>query len=109
MCLRVELGPKDLEKNEIVVARRDDGSKAAIKYEEATVAPVIRALLETVQDDMLAKARRERDARITIAWTWEGFLAGLNAGNLVLAPWCCKTETEDFVKVGWEKEGGQGD
>ena len=62
----------------------------------------IPSLLETMQADMLRRARRERDDSISIVTSWQEFLAALDKGNLVLAPWCELRETEEWVK----KESG---
>jgi prolyl-tRNA synthetase len=57
--LRLELGPKDLEKQSVFSARRDIKAKAAIPM--AGVAPAVAQLLATIQSDLFnaAKARRE--------------------------------------------------
>lgn len=36
--------------------------------------------------------------RISIVWNWKDFLIALGKGNLILAPWCLKTESEEWVK-----------
>jgi len=57
--LRLELGPKDLEKQSVFSARRDTRAKAAIPM--AGVAASVAQLLATIQSDLFvaAKARRE--------------------------------------------------
>mmetsp|Transcript_19037 Transcript_19037/g.23359 ORF Transcript_19037/g.23359 Transcript_19037/m.23359 type:complete len:114 (-) Transcript_19037:829-1170(-) len=47
---------------------------------------------------MLEKARRDRDERISIVFTWKEFVEALGKGNMVLAPWCLTTESEEWVK-----------
>jgi len=98
--LRMEIGPNDLENNQVVLVRRDDGTKITVPFNDPLrpLPEVVADLLEGIQSSMLNKARAERDSRTTIAWTWPEFLEGLRKGNLVLAPWCCTTETEDWVK-----------
>jgi prolyl-tRNA synthetase len=58
--LRLELGPKDLEKQSVFSARRDTRVKAAIPM--AGVAESVAKLLATIQDDLFAAARARRDA-----------------------------------------------
>jgi len=98
--LRMEIGPNELEKNEVLMVRRDDGSKVPVSINDPMrpFTEQVQELLDGIQASMLGKARAERDSRTTIAWTWSEFLEGLKKGNLVLAPWCCTTETEDWVK-----------
>ena len=96
--LRIELGPKDLEKEQVVFARRDDASpsgKMTVKWSE--VAARAPEMLETIQAALLEKARKERDAHIRYVNTWEEFMNTLD-GNMVLAPWCERIECEEEVK-----------
>ncbi len=58
--LRLEIGPKDLEKQSVFSARRDTRAKAAIPM--AGVAESVAKLLETIQQDLLAAARARREA-----------------------------------------------
>ena len=46
--------------------------------------PVVAKTLVDVHDCMLEDARKERDAHLAIATTWEQFLAEIEAGNEVL-------------------------
>src|SRR6185369_13759278 len=45
--LRIELGPKDLEKNQVVLARRDSGEKAPAAQDG--LADTVRTMLDTIQ------------------------------------------------------------
>jgi prolyl-tRNA synthetase len=58
--LRLELGPKDLEKQSVFSARRDTRVKAAIPM--AGVAESVAKLLATIQDDLFAAAKARREA-----------------------------------------------
>ncbi|MDA1081763.1 MAG: proline--tRNA ligase [Gemmatimonadetes bacterium] len=58
--LRLELGPKDLEKESVFSARRDTRVKAAIP--RAGVAQSVGTLLDTIQSDMFAAAKARREA-----------------------------------------------
>ena len=58
--LRLELGPKDLEKQSVFSARRDTRAKAAIPM--AGVAESVAKLLATIQADLFAAARARREA-----------------------------------------------
>lgn len=51
--IRVELGPKDLEKNQLVAVRRDTGEKITIARESAT--KKLAALLEEIQQNLYAR------------------------------------------------------
>jgi len=58
--LRLELGPKDLEKQSVFSARRDIKAKAPIPM--AGVAASVATLLETIQADLFAAAKARREA-----------------------------------------------
>jgi prolyl-tRNA synthetase len=58
--VRLELGPRDLEKQACVAARRDVREKASLPLDG--LAPAVAALLARIQDDMLAAARARREA-----------------------------------------------
>ncbi len=58
--LRLEIGPKDLEKQSVFSARRDTRAKAALPM--AGLPETVSALLETIQNDLLAAAKARREA-----------------------------------------------
>ncbi len=94
--VRIELGPRDLEAGKILCARRDTLEKSEMALSGA--ADGIRALLQTVQKDMLEAARKRRDGRIVYAKDMDEILAGVENGNFVKAGWCCCRECEDKIK-----------
>ncbi|MBN2624590.1 MAG: proline--tRNA ligase [Acidimicrobiales bacterium] len=61
--VRVEVGPRDLAQGTVTVVRRDRGDKEQVAV--AGAADRVRALLDQVQDDMLADAVARRDASTT--------------------------------------------
>jgi prolyl-tRNA synthetase len=58
--LRLELGPRDLDQNSVMSARRDTKAKAPLSMND--LAPQLAALLESIQNQMFADARARRDA-----------------------------------------------
>jgi len=95
--LRIELGPKDLEKGTVVVARRDTGKKSFVEWGEAVA--FVQQELGTMQKEMLARARQEFNDCIVKTTKWEDFVPALDAKKMVLAPWCEETEVEEEVKA----------
>jgi prolyl-tRNA synthetase len=84
--LRIEMGPRDMEKKEVVLARRDTGEKQALAFQEVplTVAP----LLQSIQAEMLARAQAHLEAHIFEADSLEDLIAILDEkGGFVKAPW----------------------
>jgi prolyl-tRNA synthetase len=60
--LRLEVGPRDVEKDAVMTVRRDDRSKEAVPV--AALAERLPARLAEMQRDLLERARSQRDARI---------------------------------------------
>lgn len=94
--LRIELGPRDIEAGKMLCARRDTYEKTEYPLENA--AQTVKALLETVQKEMLENARQRRDSRIVYANDMQEILAGVENGNFVKADWCGCRECEDKIK-----------
>lgn len=103
--LRLELGPRDLAAGTFSAVRRVDGVKSNIPLAHAALLPAVNQALTTIQADMLAKARRERDAHVAVVTKWSDFVPALDRGDLVLAPWSELIETEEWVK---EQTGPRG-
>ena len=96
--LRLELGPKDLEKQSVFSARRDTRAKAAIP--RAGVAPAVAALLDTIQADMFTAAKARREAAtirgVTSYDEFKTIMAG--DGGFVYAGWNGDPAVEAKVK-----------
>ena len=95
--VRIELGPRDIEAGKMLCARRDTLEKTELPLENA--ADGIKALLASVQKDMLEAARKRRDERIVYADDMQGILAGVENGNFVKAGWCGCRDCEDKIKA----------
>uniref|UniRef100_A0A7S0V630 proline--tRNA ligase n=1 Tax=Polytomella parva TaxID=51329 RepID=A0A7S0V630_9CHLO len=96
VCLRIEVGPKDMENESVVVCRRDTGDKQFISW--ADVAEKIPALLVTMQEEMLGAARLKHKACMEVVSTWDEFMTAINNKHMALAPWADEVEVEEDVK-----------
>jgi prolyl-tRNA synthetase len=94
--IRLELGPKDIAKNEAKCVRRDNGLATQISLNNVT--SLINELLNQIQSDMFLRAQKLRDSRIIRLETWERFVVTLNEKCLILSPWCERVECEESVK-----------
>ena len=95
--LRVEIGPKDIEKNQAVLVRRDNHEKSFVSLDELEA----RAgeMLDTIHDAMLEKARKHRDAHTYTAAGWDEFVDTVNnKPGFVKAMWCGCLECEEKIK-----------
>ena len=95
--LRVEIGPKDMEQNQAVLVRRDTHEKTVVCLDELEAKAG--ELLETIQKDMLEKARAHREAHTYTATEWDEFVDTINnKPGFVKAMWCGCQECEDKIK-----------
>ena len=69
--LRLEIGPKDIEKRQVVLVRRDTREKQPTPMSGLTAR--VQALLETIQQDLLDRARTFRDEHTSSAETYDEF------------------------------------
>ncbi len=95
--VRVEIGPKDIEAGKCVLGRRDTGEKIECKLEDLEA--TITALLDTIQKDMLEKARAHRDEHTYKAISMEELGKVLEeTPGFVKAMWCGEQACEDKIK-----------
>ncbi len=95
--LRLEIGPRDIEAGQALIARRDTGTKEAFAISE--LAEKLPQLLETMQADLLARATESLNSRIYEAKDYDTFKE-LIAGKpgFVKAMWCGELPCEEKIK-----------
>jgi prolyl-tRNA synthetase len=95
--LRVEIGPRDMEKNHVVAARRDTGEKTFIPVAEAP--GKLRALLDDIQSSLFTRALKFRADHTSRAPDYAEFAKLLDEpGGFVEAGWCGDAVCEAKVK-----------
>lgn len=95
--LRLEVGPRDIENKVCVLVRRDTLEKIEVSMDE--IETKVAELLDTMQKDMLEKARTHMAAETTEAKTAAEFKAHFEKGNgFVEAMWCGDRACEDKIK-----------
>ena len=96
--LRLEIGPKDIEKSQVFSARRDTREKTAIPMADLTTR--VRQVLDEIQRNLLDRARQFRDEHTSEAGTWQEFTALMEGRpGFVIAPWCGSAECEAVIKA----------
>ena len=94
---RIEIGPKDIEKNQVVVVRRDTREKIVVSLDE--IAVKLRDILETIQQDMYNRAEEFLNNHIDTAVTMDEMVEKFKANRgFVKACWCGDPECEGEVK-----------
>ncbi|MFN2261349.1 MAG: proline--tRNA ligase, partial [Psychroflexus sp.] len=95
--LRIAIGPKDLEKGTVELARRDTLSKSFVN--QSDLAEIIVPLLDEIQNTLFEKAKNFRDEHITEVDTFDEFKKVLkNKGGFISAHWDGTAETEQKIK-----------
>ncbi|MBN2368864.1 MAG: proline--tRNA ligase [Vicinamibacteria bacterium] len=95
--LRLEIGPKDVEKNQAVLVRRDNRAKAFVP--EGELAARAAELLAALQSDLLSRARRFLADSTTRVSAWDEFKDVMNGKRGFLAcGWCRDAACEAAIK-----------
>jgi len=94
--IRLEMGPKDFEKNMVVLVRRDTSAKEPVAWKDLETR--VPALLEEIHNNLLETARKNREERLAKISKWEEFVPALDKRKIVLAAWCGEMACEDEVK-----------
>ena len=95
--IRIEIGPRDIEANKALIARRDTGEKIEINLDELETK--VAEILDAMQVEMLERARAHRDEHTYTATEYAEFLDILNnKPGFVKAMWCGDRACEDKVK-----------
>lgn len=95
--VRVEIGPKDIEAGKCVICRRDTREKIEVPLEE--LEDKIGEILETMQTELLQRAREHREAHTYVAHNMEEFRKLFNEkSGFVKAMWCGCQECEEQIK-----------
>jgi prolyl-tRNA synthetase len=99
--IRIEIGPKDIEANQAVIVRRDTREKTVVSLDEIEVKAG--EILETMQAEMLERARNHRDTHTYSAANMEEFEKTVaEKPGFVKAMWCQDEACEKEIK---EKTG----
>jgi len=95
--VRVEIGPRDISENQAVLVRRDTHEKITVSLDE--IDSKVGELLETIQNDMLERARIHRDVHTYEATDMDTFVKTVEEKpGFVKAMWCGSQECEDKIK-----------
>lgn len=96
--LRLEIGPKDIEKNAVFAARRDTRHKQSLAMDG--LADTVKALLAEIQMSLLEKARAFRESHTSRTASYDEFKQIMEGRpGFVIAPWCESTQCEADVKA----------
>jgi prolyl-tRNA synthetase len=95
--LRLEVGPRDIEQQQVVLVRRDTGEKQTVSMEN--LESLIQGILADIQQSLFEKAKKHREEKTSVAVTFDEFKECLtNNGGFIKAMWCGDEACENFIK-----------
>ena len=95
--LRVNIGLRDIQENQVELIRRDTKERFYVKEKELVNQTL--SILEKIQSNMFDRAKNLLQEKIRSATTLEELLSVLDAtGGFVACSWCGKRKCEDLVK-----------
>ncbi|MGI0102584.1 MAG: proline--tRNA ligase [Nitrosotalea sp.] len=94
--LRIEIGPKDLPKNKMVLVRRDSLKKSDLSFDNTEDGVV--KMLDEIQRGLFEKARSFLNDRIQDIIDFEQFKKEIENGMFLYSPWCGDQKCEEMIK-----------
>ena len=95
--VRIELGPKDIDKNQAVLVSRVDRSKTFVSLDN--IEEELANLLDKIQQQMFDAALENRESKTSSATTYDEFKSIIEEkGGFVKAMWCGDEECEAKIK-----------
>jgi len=101
--LRIEIGPKDLEKNQVIITRRDTGEKQTLAIKD--IAKQIPKLLDNIHNSMFEKSKKLYKSKLASANSLEQLKKVIANKQLGKVPMCKNPECEEMLK--YETQGAK--
>jgi len=99
--VRIEIGPKDVDKEQCVLVRRDTGEKQFVALKD--VQKTLDKLWKDIQEALLHKAKEHLDQSVVKTDSFDELLKAIKKGKIVYAPFFDDVANEDAIK---EKTNG---
>ena len=94
--IRIEIGPKDIAKNQIVLARRHNQTKISLDMDGLTEKTL--SELKNIQKEMFDAAKKILDERVVRVSEYQQFKKELESGKMIDCSWCGNQTCEDKIK-----------
>tara|TARA_B100001248_G_scaffold73978_1_gene52834 strand:- start:3235 stop:4701 length:1467 start_codon:yes stop_codon:yes gene_type:complete len=94
--LRMEVGLRDIENNQVVMARRDTGEKIFLPKKD--ILSEVPRLLKIIQDNLFGQAKKFRDENTFSVSSYQEFCSIIEAGGFVRCGWNGSSKTELKIK-----------
>jgi len=94
--IRIEIGPKDIAKKQIVLARRHNQTKISLDMDGLTEKTL--SELKNIQKEMFDAAKKILDERVVRVSEYQQFKKELENGKMIDCSWCGNQTCEDKIK-----------
>jgi len=94
--IRLELGPKDIEKKQVIMTRRDNGKKETVKMQD--IKKAISSTLDDIQKSLFIRSERLFKSKVEDASTLSELKRTINSKKVAISPLCSNEECEDMIK-----------
>jgi len=94
--IRIEIGPKDIAKNQIVLAKRHNQTKISLDIDGLTEKTL--SELKNIQKEMFDAAKKILDERVVRVSEYQKFKKELDNGKMIDCSWCGNQTCEDKIK-----------
>jgi len=95
--IRIEIGPRDIEKKEVVVARRDTGEKKSVKIN--SLSRDIPKMLDDIQKSLFKKSEKLFKEKIEKGKSLDELKKIINNKKVGIVPLCSSMQCEDIMKA----------
>ena len=94
--IRIEIGPKDIAKKQVVLVRRHNRTKTSLNMDSLT--DEISSVLKNIQKEMFDAAKKILDERIVRVSEYQQFKEQIDNGKMIGCSWCGNQTCEDKIK-----------
>jgi len=94
--IRIEIGPKDIAKNQVILVRRHNRTKTSLNMDSLT--EEISSELKNIQEEMFVAAKKILDERVVRVSEYQQFKEQLDNGKMLDCSWCGNQTCEDKIK-----------
>ena len=94
--IRIEIGPKDIAKKQVVLVRRHNRTKTSLNMDSLT--EKISSELKNIQKEMFDAAKKILDERVVRVSEYQKFKEELDNGKMIDCSWCGNQTCEDKIK-----------
>lgn len=95
--LRIEIGPKDIEKKQVIIVKRNDNKKQTVKISD--IIKEVPKLLDEMQNELFKNAEKLLKSNTTKTESKTQLIKDIKTKKMVIVPMCKSHECEDILKV----------